>query len=207
MSKLRSFSNTFRGESGYINWIGEGFDHDHCKNPRLVMQKAKVHLHEMLNKVVLQYDEGVHGRYDLIFPQNTSYWKFTTNFKFGSCYTFFTPYSQVKGGPLLKKIKFYMKNNVQWQVHSPGIFLSRITARRQNLKFYNISGFRFQQYDLSYKVYKLLDYMDEPCDPNHAHQNTLGQKSTFYPKIHILKIPIFTKFTFLKSHFSQNSHF
>ena len=27
------------------------------------------------------------------------------------------------------------------------------------------------------------------------------------PKIHILKIPIFTKFTFLKSQFSQNSHF
>ena len=38
-------------------------------------------------------------------------------------------------------------------------------------------------------------------------QDTLGQKSIFYPKIHILKIPIFTKFTFLKSHFSQNSHF
>ena len=57
---------------------------------------------------------------------------------------------------------------------------------------------------------------------------TLGQKSTFYPKIHILKIPIyknprnenpnfykihiseisfFIKFTFLKSHFSQNSSF
>ena len=36
---------------------------------------------------------------------------------------------------------------------------------------------------------------------------TLGQKSTFYPKIHILKISIFTKFLFLKSHFSQNSHF
>ena len=34
-----------------------------------------------------------------------------------------------------------------------------------------------------------------------------GKKSTFYPKIHTLKIPIFTKFTFLKSHFSQNSHF
>ena len=37
--------------------------------------------------------------------------------------------------------------------------------------------------------------------------NKLGQKSTFYPKIHLLKIPIFTKFTFLKSHFSQNSHY
>ena len=49
--------------------------------------------------------------------------------------------------------------------------------------------------------------------------HTLGQKSTFYPKIHILKIPfffykihickipIFTKFTSLKCQFSQNSHF
>ena len=39
----------------------------------------------------------------------------------------------------------------------------------------------------------------------HLSFETLGQKSTFYPKIHILKIPIFTKFTFLKYHFSQNS--
>ena len=36
---------------------------------------------------------------------------------------------------------------------------------------------------------------------------TLGQKSTFHPKIHILKIPIFTKFTTLKSQNSQNSLF
>ena len=36
---------------------------------------------------------------------------------------------------------------------------------------------------------------------------TLGQKSRFYPKIQILKILIFTKFTFLKSHFTQNSQF
>ena len=37
--------------------------------------------------------------------------------------------------------------------------------------------------------------------------NTLGQKSLIYPKIHILKISFFTKFTISKSHFSQNSHF
>ena len=38
----------------------------------------------------------------------------------------------------------------------------------------------------------------------HAHW---GKNPYFYPKIHISKIPIFTKFTFLKSQFSQNSHF
>ena len=49
--------------------------------------------------------------------------------------------------------------------------------------------------------------------------STLGQKSSIYAKIHILKISFFTKFTFSKSHFfhkihilkisifSQNSHF
>ena len=36
---------------------------------------------------------------------------------------------------------------------------------------------------------------------------TLGQKSTFYPKIHLSEISIFTKFTFLKCHFSKNSPF
>ena len=36
---------------------------------------------------------------------------------------------------------------------------------------------------------------------------TLGQKSIFCPKIHILKISVLTKFTFLKSHLSQNSQF
>ena len=40
-----------------------------------------------------------------------------------------------------------------------------------------------------------------------VHSNILGQKSTFYPKSHTLKIPIFTKFTFLKPQFSQNSLF
>jgi len=39
------------------------------------------------------------------------------------------------------------------------------------------------------------------------HLLALGQKSPFYPKIYTLKIAIFTKFTFLKSQFSQNSHF
>ena len=34
--------------------------------------------------------------------------------------------------------------------------------------------------------------------------STLGQKSSIFPKIHILKISLFTKFTFSKSHFSQN---
>ena len=54
--------------------------------------------------------------------------------------------------------------------------------------------------------------------PNFSFAPTLERKFTFYPKIHILKIPIFhkihlneisffTKFTFQKSHFSQNSHF
>ena len=37
--------------------------------------------------------------------------------------------------------------------------------------------------------------------------STLGQKSSNHPKIHIFKISLFPKFTFLKSHFSQNSHF
>ena len=33
----------------------------------------------------------------------------------------------------------------------------------------------------------------------------MGQKSSIYPKIHIFKITFFTKFTILKSNFSQNS--
>ena len=46
-----------------------------------------------------------------------------------------------------------------------------------------------------------------PEDTDDLNQATLRQKSTFDPKIHLLKIPIFTKFTFLKSQFSQNSPF
>ena len=34
-----------------------------------------------------------------------------------------------------------------------------------------------------------------------------GAKSSIYPKIHILKMSFFTKFTFSNSHFYQNSHF
>ena len=35
----------------------------------------------------------------------------------------------------------------------------------------------------------------------------MGQKSAIYPKIHILKLSFLTKFTILKSHFSQNSQY
>jgi len=35
----------------------------------------------------------------------------------------------------------------------------------------------------------------------------MGQKSSIYPKIHNFKISFFTKFTFSKAHFWQNSHF
>ena len=37
--------------------------------------------------------------------------------------------------------------------------------------------------------------------------STLGQKSSIYQEMNILKILLFTKFTISKSHFSQNSHF
>ena len=36
---------------------------------------------------------------------------------------------------------------------------------------------------------------------------TLGQKSSIKPKIHTLKMPLFTKFTISKSYYSQNSLF
>ena len=47
-------------------------------------------------------------------------------------------------------------------------------------------------------------FICEPCFVSLCHA---GAKIHIYPKIHILKIPIFTKFMFLKPHFSQNSHF
>ena len=46
------------------------------------------------------------------------------------------------------------------------------------------------------------------CGPTQAQVFLIRkQKSTFFPKIHTFKIPIFTTFTFLKSHFSQDSQF
>ena len=45
------------------------------------------------------------------------------------------------------------------------------------------------------------------CKTSPNIQFTLGQKSTIYPKIHVLKLWFFTKFTIPKSHFWQNSQF
>ena len=72
-------------------------------------------------------------------------------------------------------------------------------------------------------TFETLEWREEYTDPSHeisiaqmddiaaevkfARYHTLGQKSTIHPKIHILRISFLTKFTILKSHFSQNSHF
>ena len=82
---------------------------------------------------------------------------------------------------------------------------------------------RFSRVVLVPKAIASLQFLELNADDagkSGAHQSPLQGRFTQAPgeqvdvihvlvhlKIHILKLPIFTKFTFLKSHFPQNSHF
>ena len=59
---------------------------------------------------------------------------------------------------------------------------------------------------LASKWYVYYD-VSQQVKPRFQSSVGLKSKSIFYSKLHKSKIPIFTKFTFLKSLFSQNSHF
>ena len=61
-------------------------------------------------------------------------------------------------------------------------------------------GYLFNSPRTILKTRKKLTSVDSQCI-------TLRQKSSIYPKFHILKISIFSKFTYLKSYFSQKSIF
>ena len=70
-------------------WIGEGAEY--CKNPKLFMEKAKIHLTEIIERVMII---GVSEPNRIsIYPTNQSFWKFSEDKELGSCHTFFIPIS------------------------------------------------------------------------------------------------------------------
>ena len=139
---------------GKINLVGEG--PEHCTNPRMIMEKAKINLTQMIQRVRVQFDND---EKDFVYPNNQSFWKYSEILTFGtygSCYTFFIPESERKPMPI-DNFKFDMKSNVAWMVHSLG------AINRKEAYLYNISDYANQKYKLSYEVYQMLDYANKPC--------------------------------------------
>ena len=134
-------------------WIGEGAEY--CKNPKLFMEKAKIHLTEMIERVMII---GVSEPNRIsIYPTNQSFWKFNEVWKFGSCHTFFIPDSYK--WKQIQKLEFHMKSNAHWKINSPG------NIEVLGGKFeYNIADLPIQKYDINYEVYHMLDNTDDqPC--------------------------------------------
>ena len=127
------------------------------------MEKATVNLVDLIGKVSIVHDRNSKN---WIFPQNQSYWKFSTDTFLGSCYTFLTPKYQAKMKPM-QRITFFMKNKVKWMVHSPGHF---VVIRWKDTNFYDMAGHADLRYNLDYKVYQLLDYNNQSCEKNPGYQ-------------------------------------
>ena len=139
---------------GKIKLVGEG--PEYCKNPRTVMEKAKIQLNEMIERVAIQFDNL---NKVWIYPKDQSFWKYSdvhTSRTFGSCYTFFIPDSFERPIPI-NNLRFRMKSNVSWMVHSLGSI-----NRKENYQ-YNISEYNLQKYKINFEVYHMLDYNNYIC--------------------------------------------
>ena len=94
-------------------WIGEGAEY--CKNTKSIMEKAKIHLNEIIEKVRIVYVDITDY---VIYPTNQSFWKFSDDKELGSCHTFFIPKSHERKQIL--KFEFIMKSSAYWKINSPG---------------------------------------------------------------------------------------
>ena len=135
------------------NWIGEGAEY--CKNPKLIMEKAKIHLTEIIERVHIIYVDNTDRT--LIYPSNQSFWKFYDKKILGSCHTFFIP--DFFRWKQIRKLTFGMKSNVIWKINSPGNI--EVLGDRYH---YNITDNPFQKYNINYEVYHMIDDTnDQPC--------------------------------------------
>ena len=134
-------------------WIGEGAEY--CKNPKLIMEKAKIHLTEIIERVQIIYADN--SDLTRIYPTNQSFWKFYDKKMFGSCHTFFIP--DFFRWKQIRKLTFGMKSNVIWKINSPGNI--EVLGDRYH---YNITDNPFQKYNINYEVYHMIDDTDDqPC--------------------------------------------
>ena len=135
------------------NWIGEGAEY--CKNPKLIMEKAKIQLTEIIERVSIIHASEPNRI--SIYPTNQSFWKFNEDKVHGSCHTFFIPDSYK--WKHVRKLDFAMKSNVHWKINSPGNF------EVLDAKFhYNITDSPRQKFNVFYEVYHMLDYTEHhPC--------------------------------------------
>ena len=71
------------------------------------MEKAKINLIELIEKVTIFHDND----FKYTIKHNQSHWKSSTDNYFGSCYTFITPQIQTERKKPLQRIGFYMKRS------------------------------------------------------------------------------------------------
>ena len=133
-----------------IKWIGNGSEY--CKNPKLILEKAKISLDQTIKRVRIQYVSDAPGGGEFISPLDQSYWKYSDSNPFQACHIFFLPKPN-KMRPI-SMIEFSKKSSAYWNIISPG---TPIDTRGFSL--YNISGIiSAQYYNFDYEVYHMLDY-------------------------------------------------
>ena len=135
-----------------IKWVGNGSDH--CKDPKLFMEKAKINLTRIMEKVIVTFDNSSL----IIHPQNQSFWKFFEDSYFGCCHTFSIPES-FRGQKSIKILNFVLKSNVFWMVNSPEYIITDGTF----MHVYKMTD-TTQIYKITYEVYHMLDYNSEVCE-------------------------------------------
>ena len=141
-------------------WLGDG--PDYCKSPKLIMEKARINASELLNEVKVLYENDSSIRID---AKDKRCWKYSDDRFYGSCHTFFLP--QDLRPKSVSRLRFFMKANVNWMVHSKGTFVS---LKERDAISFDASDFNLQVYGIDYEVYEMLDVKGEECEEDESYQ-------------------------------------
>ena len=140
-------------------WVGNG--PNYCKSPKLIMEKARINASELLNEVKVLYENDSSIR---IGSNDECCWKYSDDRFYGSCHTFSLPLELRPKS--VSRLRFFMKANVNWMVHSKGTFES---LKERDVISFNASYLNLQAYATDYEVYEMLDVDGKKCEDDESY--------------------------------------
>ena len=137
-------------------WIGVG--PPYCKNSSKLMKKAMIPRKSLVSNVTLYYGDSVKTE-----RKFSSFWNESDDYQLGTCHTFEIP-RHLERVPIYE-ITFQIASNVNWIVHTPGLYKN---ARAVDSNYFK-PGEDSKTFSLDYEVFKMLNSENIPCQEERSY--------------------------------------
>ena len=180
-------------------WIGVG--PSYCKNSTKLLKRATIQREKLVSSVSIYYGDSVisEGKLNI-------FWNKSDDYQLGTCHTFEIPEQYKEKAPIYE-ITFQMASNVNWIVHTPGLYKN---ARVIDGNFFNFEN-DSKTFSLDYEVFKMLNSHNNPCQEESSYsKDDCNDKLVFNTSLSVLNCTWpFTKnksFICSNEEVSKNAH-